>query len=180
MLLEQQRWHVDQYEAIIEDITADTVQSFFATRLFARVAINAYATGNLDQEKTMGLLAQVQKTLFDAERLHAKTLFAAQWPQRRVQQVPQGQGVLVSEVGSNEGNNNSAAIVLFQVGVRAGNGCASVWVNPCITSIPPAHEIPHRWAPMISTPSCCLICSCTLPSGMRFTSCAQWSSWGTL
>ncbi len=110
-----------------------------------------YTPYTQDKEKTMALLAQVQNTLFDETRLHAKPLFEAQWPQRRVQQVPQGRALLVSEEGSNEGNPNSAAIVLFQVYwgvfVRATN-TIFLYCNTCgCTLCGVMHSLQHLGGP---------------------------------
>eukprot|EP00884_Botryococcus_braunii_P023676 jgi/Botrbrau1/9993/Bobra.0012s0082.1 len=112
VLLEVQRWHIDDYLAVIDGLQAEDLQALYR-QMRKRMFVEVYMTGNYTAERTLKLVADMEQFLAKAGTL---PLLPSERPEARVLQLPQGQPVLFEEAGTNPANDNSALIVFFQVG----------------------------------------------------------------
>ncbi|CAK0787227.1 hypothetical protein CVIRNUC_010443 [Coccomyxa viridis] len=113
VLLEAQRWHTDEYEAVIGGLDPGDLAAF-VRRLTCRCKVTGFATGNLDGHSVKSLAADVEAMLKNKWR--AQPPFASQLYEKRVGKLQQGAAPLFSTPGRNGANENSAVVIAFQTG----------------------------------------------------------------
>ncbi|BDA50691.1 Insulin-degrading enzyme [Coccomyxa sp. Obi] len=130
VLFEAQRWHTNEYEAVIGDLQPVDLTAFMG-RLTSRCFAEGYATGNFNSEQASHLTSVVEGLL--KERLRARPLFSSQRPQKRVLRLAAGAPALLSVPAPNEENDNSAVVLTYQVGPDdlARNALAELAVQCC-------------------------------------------------
>lgn len=136
-LLEEPRWHVNDYLARIRDgsITVETVNTY-VSQLRERLYISAIICGNLTKESAISMVKSVQESIGYAPLPEIEQL------KRRVVQVPIGRDIFSRMAHPNPEDNNSAIDVFFQTGLR-GNFVRDVTLELLadILNKPTFHEL---------------------------------------
>lgn len=114
-LLEQPRWHLDDYlsELTTGELTPAAVDEF-VPELLSRLHIVALVAGNASAEWSRELMKDTVSTLKFAP--HPRN----QLPVRRISRLPAGVDVLHRMQHRNPTDNNSAVRLLFELGQRGG------------------------------------------------------------
>ncbi|PSC73920.1 Zinc-peroxisomal [Micractinium conductrix] len=113
VLLEARRWHVSDYEAVLPGVTPEQLQAFVRC-LFSRCQVEAFAAGNMPREAAVAFAQSLEEQL--RERCASRPPFPSQLTEQRVVALGAGRPALLPQPGPNPANDNSAAVVAFQVG----------------------------------------------------------------
>jgi len=111
VLCEARRWHIDEYQAVIGDLTAADLTEHYS-RMMARTFTEALVIGNITRKGSQLLLNEVQSA---QQRMGTRALFESQRFPARIVQIPTGTPLLSSQEGPNPDNDNSAVVITFQV-----------------------------------------------------------------
>ena len=111
---EAKRWHVSDYAAVLPQLTCETLTAF-VPQLFSTVGVESYVSGNLPQPAAETLVADIEADL--KSKWDTSAPCAAQAHEPRVVKMPAGHSVLLPMMGPNPGNENSAVVVIFQIGL---------------------------------------------------------------
>eukprot|EP00887_Chlorella_sp_A99_P007901 scaffold12.g7901.t1 len=113
ILMEAQRWHVDDYQEVLPGLTGDQLEAFYP-QLMSRVHVEVFAAGNMSAEAAAAFAQGLEQQL--KERRGARPPFASQVSSARIVALQPGRPAQLTVPGPNPANDNSAVVVAFQVG----------------------------------------------------------------
>lgn len=112
VLLEARRWHISDYQSILPSITPGQLQAFYP-RLLSRCHVELLAAGNIAPSEATAFAEGLQGQL--QERCGSLPPFPSQAPEARVVRLRPGAPALLTQQAPNPANENSAAVVSFQL-----------------------------------------------------------------
>lgn len=112
VLLNFKRWRIEEYQQVINGITSEDLTAFIP-RLFRRAFLEALVVGNFSPEEA----DQISQTALEALSgpWGTRGLFPGEEKDLRMIKLPQGVSTALVEPGPNPTNDNSAAVVVYQV-----------------------------------------------------------------
>eukprot|EP00899_Mesostigma_viride_P018660 jgi/Mesvir1/26796/Mv20563-RA.1 len=113
VLLEQGRWHVNEYLQVIDRLKAADLGSLYA-RMMGRLFFDCFINGNVTGEEAAGLVAAVEEMFMSKHR--SLPLFASQLKEPRILRLPSGAELRRRDKGPSPEDDNSALVGYLQVG----------------------------------------------------------------
>lgn len=107
--LEERLWTHTEKLAVIDSLTPAMLDAF-STQLLSTGEMDLFVHGNVEESEARAIEAQIR------DALQLKPLFPSQVPLNRVVQLSPNESVLCQRVGLNPADNNSAALLLYQLG----------------------------------------------------------------
>jgi len=132
MICEARRWHVDEYKAAIAGIEAEDLDRH-GTALVAKLFAEVFVMGNITREDAAAHAEDVTAAM---RRMGSRPVPACQMPDTRIVELPKGIPLLSSKMGPNPENENSVALITFQVSPHPPSTLLSCWGAP-VTPPPP-------------------------------------------
>jgi insulysin len=141
--VEAKKWHVKDYEAILPGLTSDQLTAFLP-HLLSSCYVEAYVAGNLPQDEAEQLVIEMETSLKEKifENKSPAPPAASQSHEARVVKVKSGKpSVLFTRVGPNPTNDNSAAVVCYQIGLDSARVNALTELLAHIGKRPAFHQL---------------------------------------
>ncbi|KAK3262595.1 hypothetical protein CYMTET_28558 [Cymbomonas tetramitiformis] len=113
LLLEADRWHVEEYEAVVGNVTPKQLEEFVPC-LMGRLFAETFISGNITVGEAETLMTSVEEML--KSRLNTQPLFPGQHKQQRVLKLKASPSVRFTEPCPNPVETNSAMDAMFQIG----------------------------------------------------------------
>eukprot|EP00741_Cyanophora_paradoxa_P011372 tig00020556_g10985.t1 len=134
VLLENARWHMNDYVAVLDETTPEGLQAHKAA-LVRQLFLECLINGNLSEPEALALVEEVEGAL------KCSALLPSQMPDQRIVRLCDGTDAVYEEANPNESDSNSAIEAYFQLGLESTREDVLLDLLAQVMSKPAFHQL---------------------------------------